>query len=87
MSNKLPDHLTLASLTTGEEANILNLNVSPELKNRLNALGIQSGKQIKVVRRGALGGPIHVRVSTTEFVLRRAEADLICVTQTTSVKV
>ena len=84
MSNKLPEHLTLASLTTGEEANILNLNVTPELKNRLTALGIQIGKPVKVVRRGALGGPIHVRVSTTEFVLRLAEAGLISVTRFTA---
>ena len=87
MSNTVTESLTLASLAAGEVANILMLNVAPELKNRLNALGIQSGKQIKVVRRGALGGPIHVRVSTTEFVLRRAEADLITVTQSTAVKV
>ena len=82
MNHAHAEPLTLARLASGEAASILGLDVSPELRKRLIALGIQSGKRIKVIRRGALGGPIHVRVSTTEIVLRREEADLISVSRT-----
>lgn len=81
MKDMYPEHLTLAHLASGEAASILGLDVSPELRKRLNALGIQSGKRVKVIRRGALGGPIHVRISTTELVLRREEANLISVSR------
>ena len=84
MNHTHAEPLTLANLATGEAASIRGLDVSPELRNRLIALGIQSGKVIKVIRRGALGGPIHVRVSTTEIVLRREEADLIRVSPVSS---
>ena len=79
MTKRHPEPLSLASLAPGEAASILGLDVSPELRDRLTALGLKIGKPVTLIRRGALGGPLHVRVGTTELVLRRKEAKLIAV--------
>lgn len=79
MTQRHPEPLSLASLAPGEAASILGLDVSPELRDRLTALGLQIGKPVTVIRRGVLGGPLHVRVGTTELVLRRKEARLIAI--------
>lgn len=79
MSQRHPEPSSLASLAPGQAGNILGLDVSPELRDRLNALGLKIGKPVTVIRRGALGGPLHVRVGMTELVLRRKEAQLIAI--------
>lgn len=79
MTQRHHEPLSLASLAPGEAASILGLDVGPELRDRLSALGLQVGKPITMIRRGTLGGPLHVRVGTTELVLRREEAKLIAV--------
>ena len=69
--------LLLRHLATGDSATIVRLDVDPELQKRLLALGMRIGKAVKVIRRAAFGGPIHVRIGTTEIILRRTEAALI----------
>jgi ferrous iron transport protein A len=49
-------------------------------KTRLEALGLVPNKPVRVLRRAAFGGPMHVRVgSTTEIAIRRTEAQLVVV--------
>lgn len=76
--------LLLRQLATGESATIVRLDVDQELQKRLVALGMRVGKAIKVIRRAALGGPMHVRIGTTEIILRTAEAALISVSPHTA---
>ena len=64
----------LESLPCGQSACIEALTVESELRARLSALGLRHGKWIQVIRRAVLGGPLHVRVGTTEIILRRKEA-------------
>lgn len=64
----------LEGLPCGQCASIEGLTVGSELHARLAALGLQPGKLVQVIRRAALGGPLHVRVGTTEIILRRQEA-------------
>ena len=64
----------LESLPCGQSARIEALTVESDLHARLSALGLRHGKWIQVVRRAVLGGPLHVRVGTTEIILRRKEA-------------
>ncbi|MEO0318229.1 MAG: hypothetical protein RL404_1906 [Pseudomonadota bacterium] len=72
--------LLLRQLATGESATIVHLDVDLELRKRLVALGMRVGKVVKVIRRAAFGGPIHIRIGTTEIILRTAEAARISVT-------
>ncbi len=76
--------LLLRQLAIGESATIVRLDVDHELQKRLVALGMRVGKAVKVIRRAAFGGPIHVRIGTTELILRAAEAALISVSPNTA---
>lgn len=50
----------------------------PEWADRLAEIGFLSGEQVQVLSRGVPGGdPIAVRVGTSTFALRRAEAACI----------
>jgi ferrous iron transport protein A len=64
----------LDSLESGETATIAALENEPGLHQRLYAMGFRQGRQIRMVRRGWLSGPLHVRIGTTEVMLRRQEA-------------
>ena len=65
---------SLDCLPCGQHAFIKGVALDRELRTRLTALGLEAGKVIQVLRRASLGGPLHVRVGTTEIILRRHEA-------------
>ena len=73
---------TLETIASGHRAEITGLHVESDLHKRLVALGLRVGKSIHVLRRGALGGPLHVRVGTTEIIIRRSDARHISVLPT-----
>jgi ferrous iron transport protein A len=64
----------LNGLPCGQSACIEGVNVKSDLQTRLVALGLQKGKLIEVIRRAKLGGPLHIRLGTTEIILRQQEA-------------
>lgn len=41
------------------------------------ALGLRSGREVAVIRRARMGGPLHIRIGTTDLMMRRSEARLI----------
>jgi len=65
---------TLNRLAPGESGTILALDAGAELGQRLVALGLRIGKSVRLLRRARFGGPLHVRVGTTELMLRSREA-------------
>jgi ferrous iron transport protein A len=65
---------TLEYLPCGQHALISAVDVDADLRGRLSALGLACGKEVWVLRRASLGGPLHVRVGSTEIILRRHEA-------------
>jgi ferrous iron transport protein A len=69
--------IELTSLKPCETAVIAELSAEVALEQRLLALGFRVGRQIKMLRKAPLGGPIHVRVGTTEVMLRRRDAKSI----------
>ncbi len=46
---------------------------------RLAALGLRPGRPLRLMRRGALAGPLHLRLGTTDVILRRHHAHTILV--------
>jgi ferrous iron transport protein A len=46
---------------------------------RLLELGFVPGEHIRILRRGARGGPLAVKVGQSTFALRLFEAALVCV--------
>jgi len=72
-----PSRFTLNRLRLGECATILGLDASEELVQRMVALGLRAGCKVSLLRRARLGGPLHIRVGTTELMLRTREASCV----------
>lgn len=71
--------MTLADLPLNTLARILSTQLDADLCQRLAALGLHVQRDIEVIRRGMLGGPLQLRVGSTEFMLRRNDAKQIMV--------
>lgn len=67
----------LSDLKPGQSGIITALNTEENLYHRLGALGFRIGKEISLIRRARFSGPIHVRIGTTEVMLRGIEANKI----------
>jgi len=66
---------TLADLAVGEVAIIKELTFDDLGYNkRLYGLGLREGKEIKIIRKGLTGSPLHVTIGTTELAIRQKEA-------------
>lgn len=68
---------TLANLQPGESGIIQAIHSEQALYYRLAAMGFRIGKRIEMVRGAHFSGPLHVRVGSTDIVLRRNEAQHI----------
>lgn len=73
----MTDRHSLDQLRAGQEAVIAAVEVPSELAPRLLALGLTVGRRVRVLRCAPFSGPLHVRVGTTEIMLRRADAACI----------
>ena len=69
-----PNHTNLANLSAGQSGIIQAIHSEQALYYRLAAMGFRIGKRIEVVRSARFKGPLHVRVGSTDIVLRREEA-------------
>jgi len=67
-------HPSLASLQPGQHAVIRAIHAEEGLHQRLAALGFRVGKRIELVRRASFSGPLHVRIGSTDIILRQSEA-------------
>ena len=76
-ANDFNPHTPLSSLAPGIRATITDIHTDDALRQRLQALGFRSGKPIEIIRKASFGGPIQVRVGTTDVLLRLSEANLI----------
>lgn len=64
--------MTLADAAIGRRLRIVELEVEREAKEWLDAVGLHEGEDVTVLRRAALGGPLHVRTSSGgEFAVAR----------------
>ncbi|AZN38160.1 ferrous iron transport protein A [Iodobacter ciconiae] len=71
--------MTLADLPLNIPARILSARLDADLCQRLAALGLHVQRDVQVIRRGVMGGPLQLRVGSTEFMLRRNDARQIVV--------
>ena len=68
---------SLSTLHSGEFATIAALDAQNELYLRLTAMGFRIGKQVQLLRSAAFSGPLHVRIGTTDIMLRRSEGERV----------
>ena len=64
----------LSQLQIGQPATISAIEAEESLFHRLAALGFRVGKPLSIIRRASFNGPLHVRLGTTDVILRNAEA-------------
>lgn len=64
----------LSQLETGQRAVISAIEADESLFHRLSALGFRVGKPLSIMRRASFNGPLHVRLGTTDVILRMTEA-------------
>jgi Fe2+ transport system protein FeoA len=64
----------LLNLRPGDEATVAAIHADTGLRQRLAALGFRIGRRVALVRMGAFAGPVHVRLGTTDVILRRKQA-------------
>jgi len=64
----------LSQLKIGQHAIILAIEAEETLFHRLSALGFRVGKPLSLIRRANFNGPLHVRLGTTDVILRSTEA-------------
>ncbi len=67
----------LTSLAPGEEASIVALHAPEALFHRLTALGFRKGRQVTLLRQAAFHGPLHVRIGSTDVIIRACDAHCI----------
>jgi ferrous iron transport protein A len=67
----------LTALPPGRQASICAIHAGEALHHRLSALGFRIGKEIQVLRQAAFHGPLHVRIGTTDIIIRRNDAACI----------
>ena len=70
----------LSQLKIGKHAVISAIEAEEYLFHRLSALGFRVGKPISLIRRANFNGPLHVRLGTTDVILRSTEAVRIRIT-------
>lgn len=70
----------LTALISGEDATIVAIHVGEALHHRLTAMGFRIGKPLRVMRQGAFLGPLHVRIGSTDVIIRRRDAQGVSVT-------
>lgn len=67
----------LSSLQPGQSAEIRAIHAEEALYLRFQALGFRIGKTVELLRRARFHGPVHVRIGTTEIMMRPSEASRI----------
>ncbi len=69
--------MTLDILPVSQRAVITGIAQDEGLGLRMRAFGLRVGREVMVVRRSRIGGPLQVRVGTTDVIMRIREATLI----------
>ena len=67
----------LSQLQIGQRAFISAIEAEESLFHRLSALGFRVGKPLSIIRRANFNGPLHIRLGTTDVILRSTEASRI----------
>jgi len=81
MSVSVPSStVSLSALAPGQRGVVRGLHAVDGFAHRLAALGFRVGRPVAVIRRAPLGGPIQVRLGTTDVMLRCTEANRIDIT-------
>lgn len=66
--------MQVSNLGPGQRFKVVRMSLSKEVGKRLADMGFTEGRCGVVVRRGLIGGPMHVRILGYDLLIRRSEA-------------
>jgi len=69
--------MTLKQLLAGQTGVIKSLTENDLFNDRLVALGLKKNSIIELIRQAKFNGPFHLKIGTTEFMLRSSIAEQI----------
>jgi ferrous iron transport protein A len=76
------DGTSLANAAVGQRVKIVAARLESDVTSWLDAVGLHEGEEVTVLRRAALGGPLHVRTASGgEFAVAREIAAHLEVTE------
>jgi Fe2+ transport system protein FeoA len=68
----------LSRLNTGETAHITGIHAPDDIRQRLQAMGLRTGREARVIRRTRLG-PMQIRIGSVDLIMRRRDAALVAI--------
>ena len=69
----------LSRLATGESAHITGIHAPDDIRQRLQAMGLRTGREARVIRQTRLG-PMQIRVGSVDLIMRRRDAARVTIT-------
>jgi len=69
--------IKLSSLQIGDRAVIRGIQADETIRQRMASMGLRAGREACIIRRGRLGGPLHIRIGSISLVVRRKDADQV----------
>lgn len=73
--------MSLAKAPMFKPFRVTGVRAGGNMTYRLMEMGLIEGAQVEVLGRAPLGDPLHIRLGDYELSLRRAEADLVEISQ------
>jgi len=67
----------LSMLKPGEVGIVIAIHADEDLYHRLAALGLRVGKRVELIRRASFSGPLHLRIGTTDLMMRGTDAQKV----------
>lgn len=71
----------LSYLAPGEHVVIQDIVAEESVRQRLHAMGLLRGREVKLIRRARFGGPLQIRIGSVDLILRRREAAYVKVSR------
>lgn len=69
--------IKLSSLKIGDRAIIREIQADEAIRQRMTSMGLRTGREACIIRRGRLGGPLHIRIGSVSLVVRQKDADQV----------
>lgn len=81
MESITKEKTTLANLTVGSQAKVVNVSGKTAVTHRLMEMGVIPGVAVKVIKTAPFGDPIQIRVRGYSLAMRKSEAEIIEVSE------
>ena len=71
--------MLLSELKVGEKGKIVSLNNTPNIKLKLQTMGVVRGVEVQIIRKALFFGPIEIKVKDFYLAIRISDAKNISV--------